>query len=176
MKIVVGSKNPGKIQAVKEAFTKAFPREKIEVISVDIESGVSKQPMSDEESIKGARTRAIKVKKLYNPDFSVGLEGGIAKIEDKWFDCGWMVILAKDGREGIGSTIRMQLPEKIVKLIKEGKELGDANDIIFGTVNSKHNQGHFGLMTNNTITRISGYRDGVISALSRFLKPKIFEE
>lgn len=175
MKIAVGSKNPAKIQAVKEAFTRVFPHKKIDVVGVDVESRVSKQPMNDKESIAGARQRAKKAQKLVKADYAVGLEGGIAKIEDKWFDCGWMVVLSKDGKEGIGSTVRMELPGKIVKLIKEGKELGEANDIIFGTVNSKHHQGHFGLMTNNTITRISGYSDGVISALSRFLKPKIFD-
>ena len=48
------------------------------------------------------------------------------------------------------------------------------NDKLFGVENSKHGDGHFGLLTNGAITRTSGYRDGVIAALARFIKPEVF--
>jgi non-canonical (house-cleaning) NTP pyrophosphatase len=55
MKIIIGSKNPAKITAVKNAFPGEF-----EMISLDIPSGVNDQPFSDEETIKGAVNRATK--------------------------------------------------------------------------------------------------------------------
>lgn len=174
MIVAVGSHNPVKLQAVKTAFKKVFPEKQWEIIAVTVSSRVSNQPMSDKESILGARNRATQALKETQADFGVGLEGGLQEIEGKWFDCGWIVVLSKDGKEGIGSTIRLETPEKVINLIRKGKELGEVNDLLFGITNSKHKAGHFGLMTNNAITRIAGYRDGIISALSYFLHPEIF--
>jgi inosine/xanthosine triphosphatase len=172
--ISVGSTNPVKVTAVKNAFQKVFKDEKIKVEGLKISSGVSNQPTSDKESIKGATTRAKKSMKLLNADFGVGIEGGIQKIGKIWFDCGFVVVINKKGEVGLGSSIRMQTPNKMIKLIKKGMELGEVDDILFKTQNSKQKQGHFGLMTNNLITRESAYQDAVLSALSRFIHPEIF--
>jgi non-canonical (house-cleaning) NTP pyrophosphatase len=69
----------------------------------------------------------------------------------------------------------MQTPPKVMRLIRKGIELGVADDMIFKTKNSKHSGGHFGLMTDNAVTRSAMYRDGVISALSRFIHPEVYE-
>lgn len=172
--IAVGSNNPVKIQAVCRAFEKIFSNTSWKVIGVDVKSGVSNQPMSDLESIKGATNRAKNALKKINADYGVGLEGGVEKIGDKWFDCGWIVIVDKKGQEGIGSSIRMHTPDKMINMVKKGKELGEAIDIIFKQKNAKQKQGHFGLMTDNAITRAEGYRDAVISALSRFIHPELY--
>jgi inosine/xanthosine triphosphatase len=174
MKIAVGSKNPVKIACVQQAFEKVFPDTTWEVEGVDVVSGVSDQPMSDKESITGARNRAKKALESLGADYGVGLEGGLQEIEGNWFDAGWIVVVDKEGNEGIGSTIRMMTPEKMMDLIKQGMELGHVNDKLFGLENSKHGDGHFGLMTNGAITRTDGYRDGVIAALARFIKPEVF--
>lgn len=175
MKVAVGSKNPVKIASVQAAFEAVWPDRTWEVEGVDVASGVSDQPMSDEESIQGARTRAAKALEASGADFGVGLEGGLQLTAGKWFDCGWIVVTDVAGREGIGSTMKMTVPPQMMELIREGKELGEACDITFGLTNSKQSQGHFGLMTNNVITRTEGYRQGVVSALAAFLHPSIFE-
>ena len=55
MKIIIGSNNPAKVAAVKNA----FHYQQTEFLSLDIPSGVSEQPFSDEETIKGAINRAV---------------------------------------------------------------------------------------------------------------------
>lgn len=174
MKIAIGSTNPVKISAVKSAFKKVWPRKKFTFISIDIDSGVSKQPMSDLESIKGARNRAKRSLKISKGDFGVGLEGGLQKIGKDWFDCGWIVVLNKKKMVGIGSSIKMHTPKKMFKHLKKGLELGEVDDLLFNVENSKQKQGHFGLMTKNKIDRAKAYRDAVISALARFLNPELF--
>ena len=72
MKIIIGSKNPAKITAVKNVFLM-----KGEFVSLDIPSGVSEQPFSDEETIKGAINRAVGALKQGNGDIGIGLEGGV---------------------------------------------------------------------------------------------------
>lgn len=174
MKIAVGSQNPVKINAVKSAFKLVWPKKKIEVFGVDVKSGVSNQPMSDAESIKGATLRAKRSIKVINTEFGVGLEGGLNKIGGKWFDCGWAVVIDKKGVTGIGSSARIQTPEKIMKLVRAGRELGTANDIVFGAKNSKQKEGHFGLMTKGIVTRTDAYKDSIVFALSRFIRPELF--
>ena len=176
LKVSVGSKNPVKIEAARLAFEKVFPEIKWEVAGVDVPSGVSDQPMSDAESIKGATNRAKRALKKLKTDYGVGLEGGLNQINNDWFDCGWAVIVDKKGNRGIGSTARIQTPPSMMKLIHDGLELGVVNDIIFKKTNTKHGDGHFGLMTKNAITRTSGYRDGVFMALARFIHPNLFED
>lgn len=73
MRVAIGSKNPAKINAVKNVF-------KDEIISVDAESGVSEQPMSDEETIKGAINRAIQAAELGEAEIGIGLEGASSKL------------------------------------------------------------------------------------------------
>lgn len=176
MTIAVGSKNPTKINAVREAYKLVWPDETIEIITIDSPSGVSNQPVTDKESIKGATNRAKHALKNGKADFGVGLEGGIQKVGNEYFDCGWIVVIDKKGNRGIGSSIRMQTPPIMIKMIHEQNlELGVINDILFNTKNSKQATGHFGLMTKDALTRTSAYRDGVISALTRFIHPRLYE-
>ena len=85
MKILVGSKNPVKLKAVKETFEMYF--DSIEVVGITVESNVPDQPI-DEETFKGAENRArslalINDKQKLHADFFVGIEGGISKIFNK---------------------------------------------------------------------------------------------
>lgn len=175
-KIAIGTKNPVKIQAVEEAFMRVWPEREFDFIGVEVTSGVPDQPMSDEESIIGATNRARHAMKIEQADFGVGLEGGIQKIGNQYFDCGWIVVLDTKGNRGVGSSIKMEVPPKMIKLINEGIELGKVVDIVFDVEDSKHSQGHFGLMTGDAITRKEGYRDGVIAALAAFINPGVFKD
>lgn len=174
--VAVGSENPVKIEAVRQAFTKVWPLEEWLITGSQTESGIKSQPMSTKETILGARNRAQAALALAPEiEYGVGLEGGLEQIGTKWFDCGWIIIVDREGREGIASTARIPTPDSIMKFIIEGKELGEVIDIVFNRTNAKQAEGHFGLMTNNAVTRTTGYTDAVCLALSRFLHPDLFE-
>lgn len=174
MKITVGSENPVKIEAVRSAFKLVWPDGQWEITGIKASSGVSDQPMSDEESIRGAKNRAKEALRVPGTDFGVGLEGGIQKIGEDYFDCGWVVVADRQGNEGIGSTARIITPPKMMAMVEKGTELGTVDDIIFNKTNSKQADGHFGIMTNNVVTRAQAYRDGIVMALARFLHPEVF--
>ena len=174
-KVAVGSLNPTKIEAVRQAFTLIFPETDWQFEGVSVSSSVADQPMSDKECIRGAKNRAKRAMKKLKAAYGVGLEGGMQKIGDQWFECGWCVILNKEGEQGTGSSFRLEAPIVIKRYIDQGLELGDVIDIVFKTKDAKSKNGFFGLMTNDTVTRTSGYKDGVISALSRFLHPELFK-
>ena len=59
MKILVGSKNPGKIEGVKKAFELFF--EGVEVCGFDADSEVASQPIN-EDTMKGAKNRVKNLK------------------------------------------------------------------------------------------------------------------
>lgn len=177
IKIAVGSQNPVKIDAVRKAFARVWPGQNFLVTAVAVNSGVPHQPMSDRESLRGAKTRAHRALKALKADFGVGLEGGLQKIGQLWFDCGWVVVIDRKLRTGYGSSLRLQIPVKIVKmtkLIRAGLELGDVVDRLFNRQNSKQAEGHFGLMTKGALNRTQAYTAGVISALARFIHPELF--
>lgn len=174
MKVVVGTENKAKLKSVKLAFEKVFPKENIEIIGVAVGSSVSDQPRSDRETIKGAITRAKRALKTTKADFGVGLEGGLNKIGTKWFENGWAAVINNKGEIGLGSSIRMEVPAKIMKLIDETGELGYATDAYFKQKDTKHGEGFFGLMTKGHINRAEGYAGGLISALTRFMHKNLY--
>ena len=175
-KVAVGSKNPAKLESVLLAFQSVWPEEEWEVRGYDVESGVSHQPMSDQESIFGAKQRAKRAMLMSDADFSVGIESGLQEASGIHFGCGWMVVMDKEGRRGVGASARVVIPEKMMTFVRKGKECGEATDILFGTKNSKQKNGYFGLVSNDTVTRASAYTQGVIFALATFLHPDLFED
>lgn len=177
MKVVVGSTNKGKIEAVKLAFEKVWPKEKIEVSGISVSSGVSKQPMDVEEGIEGARNRAKNaMEKDKKADYAVGAEGGVYQIGNTYLECGWIVVLDQNGNEGIGSSPHLLVAPEILAFIAKGMELTDAMGKVIEKTPDKEKEGYFGYMTNDVITRITGYSDGVVMALVRFIHPELFTE
>ena len=174
MKILVASKNPVKVDATKKAFEELFPSVSLVVEGVAVESGVSNQPMSRKEAISGAKNRARNAMEEYDSDFAVGLEGGIYKVDEYYLDVGWVVVLDRNGIEGLASTIQMEVQTKLIEYIKKGHELGEAMDYFFNKTNTKQNLGHFGMLTNGYIFRTESFKVAVMSALVRFRYKELY--
>lgn len=175
MLVAVGSRNPVKIEAASAGFGAIWPETAWRVEGVDVASGVSDQPMSNAESIRGARNRATLARERLDADYGAGIESGLAEIEGIWFTTGWVVIVDREGREGLSSSMIRPVPLTSLELVLQGVELGHANDQVFGRHNSKQGTGLIGLLTNDVLTRQGVFRDAVISALARFLHPDHFD-
>lgn len=173
--IIVGSTNPVKVEAVRLGFAKFWPDQTWQVTGTSVSSSVRAQPMSAQESLDGAKHRA-KQALLSQPqaEYAVGLEGGVEQIDNLWFDCGWCVVLNRQGEMGIATSARIQTPDSIMEHLHNGEELGDVIDSIFHRQNAKQAEGLFGLMTDRAVTRTDGYVQAVCLALSRFLHPELF--
>ena len=85
----------------------------------------------------------------------------------------WIVILSKD-KKGKARTGTFFLPPKVVELINQGKELGEADDIVFGHSNSKQKNGAVGILTGNLIDRTQFYVEAMVLALIPFLNKDIY--
>jgi len=173
-KIIIASKNPVKIKATKMAFEKVFPRENFKFEGVSVSSNVSNQPIGDEETMVGASNRAENAMNFIpDADYWVGIEGGVEKTKHGVGSFSWVVIRSKK-KKGKAKGNIFFLPKKVVELIDQGKELGDADDIVFGDNNSKQKNGSVGILTGNIINRTDYYYTTLVLALIPFKNPSLY--
>jgi inosine/xanthosine triphosphatase len=170
---VVGTTNPAKLAAVEKALKQIWPQ--VHIASVNVDSGVRAQPLSDQEAILGATNRARLALANISADLGIGVEGNTVEIEQGMFSTAWVVVVdregAKEGVIGLGSSGRFLLPEVVAHAVRQGGELGPLMDELTGEQNTKHKQGAVGILTNNLITRSAALETAVIFALTRFINP-----
>lgn len=172
-KVIIASKNPAKIQAVELAFTKVFPQQNFNFKGVSVPSGVPDQPMGEAQTLQGAENRVAQAMQQYKADFWVGLEGGLTHANNQLEAYAWMVIRSQT-MYGKGRTGSFFLPQKVAKLVHQGLELGEADDIVFGQSNSKQKGGAVGLLTHNLLTRTTYYEQALVLALIPFINPTYY--
>ncbi|HAE85496.1 MAG TPA: inositol monophosphatase [Anaerolineaceae bacterium] len=175
--VILGSTNPVKVAAVQRGFAAMFPGERLEVRGIDVPSGVSAQPLSDAETLHGARKRAQNAREqVPMADFWVGIEGGVETLPgepDALLAFAWVVVLSA-GQAGCARTGAFVLPADVAKLVRSGIELGEADDQVFGTQGSKQQNGAVGLLTHDALTRAEFYAQAVQLALIPFINPQLY--
>lgn len=176
MKILVGSLNPVKIDAVKEAFLCYF--KDIEVFGIEVESEVPDQPIGD-QTFQGALNRAynlrnINIKENLRAEYFVGIEGGVSQFFDKWFAYGCMCVMNKEDKIGFGLSPVFELPKKVVDQLLKGKELGFVMDEIMNEQNTKQRGGAISFFTNGVMSRKELYVEGLKTAIIPFLHDELF--
>jgi len=173
VKVYIASANPVKIDSVKLAFTKIYPDVNLVFEGVSAPSEVSAQPLGEKETLRGALNRVKNLSKLNQADYFVGIEGGSKRVGKEMETFAWIVIKSKN-KISKSRTSSFFLPKKIIELINQGKELGEADDIVFNRVNSKQSNGAVGILTGDVVTRTSYYEQAVIMALIPFKNPKLY--
>ena len=190
LRVAVGSTNGVKINAVTSVFTRAFPDVQLHVRSIGVESGVPSQPTTERETQCGAvqRARSAAAQATYcfegNANFSVGIEGGIREVQVKSRDgsvqstmeCfAWIAVRCHDDRWGLSRTASVELPPVVSKLLREGKELGDAIDETFNLRDSKRADGAVGALTRGLMNRTEYYEHALVLALVAFLNAHLYD-
>ena len=176
IKILVGSENPVKVEAVRESFLKYF--KEIEIKGLKAGSGVSAQPVN-EETFQGAMNRAFFLKNNlkddgFGADYFVGIEGGITEMFGQWFALGVMCIVDKYGRSAFGTSPLFELPARVTAELLAGTELGDVMDKITGEENTKQKAGAIGFFTKGIMDRKELYVQGLVTALIPFMNRELF--
>ncbi len=172
--------NPVKVGAVEEAFKRYWPE--CEVVGMEVESGVAAQPITEQETMDGARNRAMAC--IGDNEYGVGIEGGVTMIEGKMFECAWVCVVKKsqitnspilklEYEEGLGGGLYFELPEKIAEKIKSGGELGPIMEEIM-KFDVKRTSGAIGVFTKGQLDRKSAYVHIMLSALIKFVSPEWF--
>jgi len=200
--IAIGSKRGPKVKAVEQAlevFSPSFPRGfEFELVALEVDSGVSHTPSSQEELMRGARQRAETLAQIAQQNglqwhYFVGLEGGLDVIHEtsaplpirrhadvppnnrrRVFLESWAYV--SDGTRGhYGRSGGIELPESLVReVLENGTELAVAIDRFAGMVGIRDAQGAWGVLSGDLISRQEAFRVAVIAAFAPFYNAKMY--
>ena len=172
--LVVASRNPVKIEAARRGFEKMFPGRHFTPVALPVPSGVSEQPMTDEETLTRALNRVNRAATAFSEaQYWIGIEGGVHPYGNELAAFAWVVVRsgAQLGKARSGAFF---LPGAVAKLVKEGMELGRADDLVFKVQNAKQQAGAIGLLTGNAVDRMQLYEQAVVLSLVSFKNDKLY--
>ncbi len=179
MKAYIGSLNQVKIETVREVFLLYDSLRDVEIIGKDIDSRVSTQPTSLEETMWGARNRAYGA--FQKEGLGIGLESGIFeapgwKREKTYMD--HTVCVIYDGQNDyIGFSPAFRLPRKIVDLVfEERMDLDQATRQIGLTHEERvgRGQGLVGVLTQGVMNRKEYMKPAVIMSLANWENKELY--
>lgn len=176
MKILMGTKNPGKIEGAKQAFEKYF--QNIEIEGVDVNSEVPDQPLN-KEILTGAKNRVKNLKEYANKnkihaDYYIASEAGITNTLGEWIDFNLAIIENKDGFQSIGVSQGFQVPEKYIEEIFE-TEFGKVMDRLFDAKELGKGKGGIHILTKEEVTRIDLTKNAFVMALISHINGEIWK-
>jgi inosine/xanthosine triphosphatase len=194
--IAVGSTRGPKLDAVSDALELCAdhlnPHSQFEVLGFAVDSGVGHTPLSSAESMRGARQRTEALIQMASAEgevyqYFVGLEGGLEVMESHAEDSdavgngGRRVFLeswayVSDGLCGhFGRSGGIELPPALAhEVLDKGVELAAAIDKFAGIAGIRDNQGAWGVLSNNLITRREAFRVALVAAFAPFYNMNLF--
>lgn len=162
--VVAATINPAKITAISQAFSDVFGEGSCHIEGVEVDSGVSPQPVTNTETRTGARQRVMNARQVRpEADFWVAIEAGIE--ENSAF--AWMVV-ENHRRRGESRSASFTLPDIVMKGIHQGRELGEEMARISGIEKINQRGGAIGIFTNDILSRASVYHQALVLALCPF--------
>ncbi|MEA1929786.1 MAG: inosine/xanthosine triphosphatase [Patescibacteria group bacterium] len=167
MKINVGSGNKVKVSAVEELIQDYPHLKDAEIISVPVESDVSDQPQTLEETVRGATNRAKKI--FDHCDYSIGLESGLMHVPQT--KSGRMDVSAcaiYDGKEfHLGLSSAWEVPRAVAKYIDDGLDMNEAalKAGLTDSPNLGSQEGLVGVLTKGRLTRKAYTMESIRTAL-----------
>lgn len=175
MLVAVGSTNPVKVEATRQAFIQFF--DTVDMIPVNVPSGVKPFPTSESETLQGAINRAHNTAdKIPEAECAVGIESGIVEMDGKKFVRTYAAIL-HEGVLVLGGSAAYEAPEPILSRIEPSTDASKrVIDSMMGRKDVLDKEGVVGVLTQGRLARSSILCDAVICALSRFVSPRYYGE
>jgi len=171
MIIALGSTSVDKKKVLAEVFRKEF-KIKPKIIGVEVDSGITDQPLDEKSTIKGAVNRAKEaLKKLPESDFGIGLEGGLSLIDNRYFLVCAAVIVDRENRKYIGVSSKLCLPKKVSEEIRKGKQFGLA---IRDFKRENSNNRNILPILNNLIKRDLSFKEAIINSYKIYKNKKYY--
>lgn len=181
MVIQIASTRIPKVNGVKKAVNRLsekfhHPFGAISFESADIPSGVSDTPRSIDELMRGAQNRAEKIfqRNVHETTFGIGVEGGLFRAGGKIFLQSWTC--AFDGSNTFfGSSGAVEIPSALSDAVMEqGADLGTVIDHFAEQSDIRSNQGTFGILTNDSVTREDSFEASTLFALTPLFNRAVY--
>jgi len=189
MIVAVGSARAAKIMAVRAACARIAERDarwaRAEVVARAVETSAPRMPLTEMQTMRGARERAEAVRALleregHPADIYVGLEGGFHSVTVEGrrhtFLQGWAY--AADGARGcFGAAPAVTLPTGVAARVERtGRELGDVIDEVAGEYDVRSRQGAWGVLSRGLLTRAMSFETALVAALAPFYNEAMYAE
>ena len=171
MKVLIATKNQGKIEGAKKALENYF--ENVEIEGIPVNSDVPDQPVNKEIYI-GAKNRVKNLKEYaknnnIKADLFLGIESGINDLLGRWMITNIAVIEDNENFESYGTSPSFPVPERLVNDIIS-TDLSKVIDKIFEKDEERHNKGGgIQLLTKNIVTRIDLTELAFTMALTKYI-------
>ena len=171
MKVVIATKNQGKVDGAKRALEKYFDNVIVEGIPADSEVG--EQPV-DNEIYDGAKNRVKNLKKYckennIEADLFLSIESGINNLLGRWMITNIAIIEDNKDFESYGTSPSFPVPEKLVGDVIN-TDLSKVMDKVFEKDEERHNKGGgIQLLTKNKVTRIDLTELAFTMALTKYI-------
>jgi len=168
--IFVASTSPAKVDAVRRAVERIGAIEPsfhgATLRTLEVGSVTPAMPMTDRETLEGARARAEAAARTLTPPFvAIGLEGGLSA-DPLVTLTSWAA--ATDGeRWGYGAGGRIVLPDAVLQQVQAGRELGDVIDAMAGK-GTRSTRGAWGWLTRDLVGRRHALITATLAALAPF--------
>jgi inosine/xanthosine triphosphatase len=164
MKVGVGSRNQVKVQATRNILDKVYA--KLDVISVDVDSGVPDQPFGVNQTIQGAINRAHNAL-LEDYDLGVGIESGLMKTPHTltdYVDLQWCAIYDGD-KTTLGVSAGFEYPPWVMDEVLNGREVGDVMDQLTGVEHLGEKMGAVSYLSRGMLDRTGNTEQCVLMAM-----------
>lgn len=171
MKILVATKNPGKIEGAKRALSHYF--DDIDIQGIPVESEVSEQPVND-EIYTGAKNR-IKNLKAYakennmQADLFLSIESGISNSLGAWMIINIAIIEDENGFESCGTSPSFPVPDRLVEDVIKTDLNNVMHKILNHDLDMRNKGGGIQALTHNKVTRIDFTESAFIMALTQYI-------
>ncbi|BDM63498.1 non-canonical purine NTP phosphatase [Shewanella sp. NFH-SH190041] len=172
--LLVGSQNPVKIQAARDAMAQYFPHAILICHGINAPSGVPAQPLTEEKTRQGALNRLDYCCAQQAADYYLTMEGGVDNFADGPATFAYIALADADGRRSVGRSANLPLPQQVFDDLLNGEELGAVMDRLFHTHNIKQAGGAIGLLTRGEASRASIYTQAILLAMAPLLHPGLY--
>ena len=176
MRVAVGSTNPTKVKAVERVMRRIYGD--VEVLGVEVESGVPDQPIGIEEIARGAINRAKRALEKTNADLGVGIEAGIYPFPGTlagYLNVHVCAVVSPDGRITMGHGPGFEYPPVVIeRILKRGVEAGIAMGELVRDPELKRKVGAIGVLSKGLLTRTELNEMAVLMAMIPRMNPSLF--
>lgn len=171
MKVLIATKNQGKIEGARKALETYF--DSVEIEGIPVEPNVSEQPVND-EIYNGAKNRVKNLKEYAQKnnkeaDLYLAIESGITNSLGRWMITNIAVIEDNSDFESYGTSPSFPVPERLVQDVID-TNLSEVMDKVFTKDEERHNKGGgIQLLTHEKISRIDLTKMAFIMALTKYI-------
>jgi inosine/xanthosine triphosphatase len=187
--LAVGSTRGPKVEAVRRVLAQLADRAseiaEAEVVAVDVTTGAPPMPLSLDEILDGARSRAhLALEALQaqgrRADMAIGMEGGIDlrradPLGRRGFLMSWAYVT--DGRRGAhGCGGAIEVPRTLLdRVVSDGIELAEAVDAFARENDVRSRQGAWGVLSGGLFDRTRSFEIALINAFAPFYNDTSYE-